>query len=63
TQALRARRNGPRTAAALEELGRAAREGRNLMPPILESVRAEATLGEIADSLRAVFGEYQEGSG
>jgi len=32
----------------------------NLMPPILEAVRAYATLGEICDEMRAVFGEYQQ---
>jgi methylmalonyl-CoA mutase N-terminal domain/subunit len=31
----------------------------NLMPPILEAVRAYATLGEICDAMRGVFGEYQ----
>jgi methylmalonyl-CoA mutase N-terminal domain/subunit len=30
------------------------------MPGILDCVRAEATIGEISDALRAVFGEYQE---
>jgi methylmalonyl-CoA mutase N-terminal domain/subunit len=32
----------------------------NLMPPILDAVRAYATLGEICDVLRGVFGEYRE---
>jgi methylmalonyl-CoA mutase N-terminal domain/subunit len=38
----------------------AARSEANLLPPILEAVEAEATLGEIADRLRAVFGIHQE---
>jgi methylmalonyl-CoA mutase N-terminal domain/subunit len=33
------------------------------MPPILAAVRAEATLGEIADALRAVWGEYRDEGG
>jgi len=31
----------------------------NLMPPILEAVKALATLGEVCDTLRSVFGEYE----
>ena len=37
----------------------AAKSGANLMPPILQAVRAMATLGEICDTLRGVFGEYE----
>jgi methylmalonyl-CoA mutase N-terminal domain/subunit len=59
-RALRAARDGARTAAAREELRRAAAEGKNAMPAILDCVRAEATLGEIADTLRSVFGEHRE---
>jgi methylmalonyl-CoA mutase N-terminal domain/subunit len=44
----------------LEALAAAARGTGNLMPGILDCVRAEATIGEISDALRAVFGEYQE---
>jgi methylmalonyl-CoA mutase N-terminal domain/subunit len=40
----------------------AARNGSNLVPPIIEAVEARATVGEVADTLRAVFGEYQETS-
>jgi methylmalonyl-CoA mutase N-terminal domain/subunit len=39
---------------------RAAREGSNLVPAIIAAVQARATLGEIADAMRRVFGEYQE---
>jgi methylmalonyl-CoA mutase, N-terminal domain len=59
-QALRARRNAGRAQAALQTLEAAAGEDRNLMPPILDCVRAEVTLGEIADTLRRVYGEFQE---
>ncbi len=47
-------------AAALEEVERTARSDRNLMPSILEAVKAYATVGEISDAMRRVFGEYQE---
>src|SRR6185295_15272899 len=59
-RAVRARRDSARAAGALAGLGTAAREGGNLMPPILDCARAEVTLGEISDALRAVFGEYRE---
>ena len=46
--------------AALDAVacGAAARD--NLVPPIIAAVEADATVGEIADTLRAVFGEYKE---
>jgi methylmalonyl-CoA mutase N-terminal domain/subunit len=44
---------------ALVELDRAAREGRNLMEPVLDAVRAYGSLGEICNVLRSVFGEYR----
>jgi methylmalonyl-CoA mutase N-terminal domain/subunit len=59
-RALRSRRDAGAVARGLEQVDRAARDGTNLMPPILEAVRAYATVGEIADVLRTVFGEYQE---
>ncbi|HSC20977.1 MAG TPA: methylmalonyl-CoA mutase family protein [Solirubrobacterales bacterium] len=58
--ALRATRDAPRAEAARAALAAAAREDRNLMPAILDCVRAEATLGEIADTLRGIYGEYEE---
>ncbi len=61
-RAFRANRDEARATAARAELNAAAREDRNLMPAILDCVRAEATLGEISDELRQVFGEYQDGS-
>jgi methylmalonyl-CoA mutase N-terminal domain/subunit len=58
--ALRAGRHPEKAAATVRALTDAAREDRNLMPAILDAVRAEVTLGEIADALREVYGEYRE---
>jgi len=44
----------------LARLGSAARGADNLMPPILDAVRAYATVGEMCDTLREVWGEYEE---
>jgi methylmalonyl-CoA mutase N-terminal domain/subunit len=59
-QALRARRDNPKTQAALAEIERRARTSENLMPAILTAVESLATVGEISDALRRAFGEYQE---
>jgi len=59
-QAVRKLRNKARVTRALEALDRAAKGSDNLMPLIIESVRAEATLGEMCDVLRSVWGEYEE---
>jgi methylmalonyl-CoA mutase N-terminal domain/subunit len=45
---------------ALDRLNAAADTGENLLPPIIEAVKARATLGEISDSLRVTFGEHRE---
>jgi len=58
--ALRARRDTAKTKAALSELERRAKCTENLLPAILASVEAYATVGEISDTLRRVYGEYQE---
>jgi methylmalonyl-CoA mutase, N-terminal domain len=58
--ALRAKRDSARAKAALAELQRRAATSENLLPGILAAVEAYATLGEISDALRRVFGEYQE---
>jgi methylmalonyl-CoA mutase N-terminal domain/subunit len=55
---IRAKRDGSKTRAALDALAHAARGSSNLMPPILAAVKTRATLGEIADVLRNIFGEY-----
>ncbi len=57
---LKSRRDNARVEAALAAVKAAAGGEGNLMPPILEAVRAYATLGEICDVLRSVFGEYQQ---
>ena len=59
-RALRARRSGDAVARTLKALRTAAEGDANLMPPILEAVREYATVGEICDALRSVFGEYRE---
>ncbi len=57
---LRARRDRSRVSQSLDALQRAAEGAENTMPFLLDAVRAYATLGEICDALRAVFGTYQE---
>jgi methylmalonyl-CoA mutase N-terminal domain/subunit len=58
--ALRDRRNSTAVTAALDALETAARDTDNLMPRILTAVEAYATLGEISDTLRRVFGEQRD---
>jgi methylmalonyl-CoA mutase N-terminal domain/subunit len=58
--ALRKRRSSAAVARTLDALKRAAEGEENTMPRILDAVRAYATLGEICDALRGVFGTYQE---
>ena len=57
---VRRERNNARVREALARVREAAAGTENLVPPILDAVRAYATLGEIVDELRAVFGEYEE---
>jgi methylmalonyl-CoA mutase N-terminal domain/subunit len=57
---VRAGRSAQTVAQRLTDLERSARDGSNLMPPILAAAAARATVGEISDRLRAVFGEYRE---
>ncbi len=57
---LRARRNAGRVQASLQRLEQAARGSANLMPLIVDAVESYATVGEISDALRRVFGEYKE---
>src|SRR5437667_290954 len=59
-RAVRARRDQQPWEAALKSVEEAARSGANLMPRILQAVEACATVGEISDTLRRVFGEYKE---
>ena len=59
-RAVRAARGPAAVEAALATLERAAREGRNVVPPVVEAVKAQATLGEISDVFRRVHGVYRE---
>ena len=56
---VRAERNQAAAERAIRQVEDTARGGSNLMPAILDAVRAYATLGEIADAMRRVFGEYE----
>jgi methylmalonyl-CoA mutase N-terminal domain/subunit len=56
----RARRDQSRVDEALGEMVQAAKTDANLIPPMLAAARAEATLGEICDALRAEWGVYRE---
>ena len=57
---LRAERSSEQVDRALDDLARAAERDQNLMPYLLEAVRAYATLGEMCGTLKKVFGVYQE---
>jgi methylmalonyl-CoA mutase N-terminal domain/subunit len=57
---LRRTRDGDAVARALDRLKSAAAGTENTMPPLLDAVRAYATVGEMCDALREVWGEYQE---
>jgi len=59
-RSLRARRETKNWSVALEGVQQAARSGENLMPRILAAVESYATVGEISDAMRKVFGEYRE---
>lgn len=58
-QALKAARDNKAVSQALEDIRQAAVGGTNLMPPVIKAVEDWCTLGEIADVLRNVFGEYR----
>ena len=57
---LRRTRDGDRVRRALDKMRDTAATDGNLMPPILDAVRAYATVGEMCDVLREVWGEYEE---
>jgi methylmalonyl-CoA mutase N-terminal domain/subunit len=57
---LKKRRDQAQVRRALDALRQVARTRDNLMPPILDAVRAYATVGEMCDALRDVWGEYEE---
>jgi methylmalonyl-CoA mutase N-terminal domain/subunit len=58
-RAVRAARNATACRASLERIRDAARGDANLVPLVVAAVQARATIGEISDTLRAIFGEYQ----
>jgi len=58
---VRAQRDSGAVRSALERVEAAARGTDNLMPPVLTAVKAYATLGEICDVFRKVWGQYREG--
>jgi methylmalonyl-CoA mutase N-terminal domain/subunit len=57
--AYRAARDAARARAGIAAVERAARENVNVMPAIVDAVRADSTLGEIADALRRAYGEHR----
>lgn len=57
-EVLKAERDSTKVATWLKEIEARAKDGRNLMPAVVEAVDCEATLGEISDVLRGVFGEF-----
>jgi methylmalonyl-CoA mutase N-terminal domain/subunit len=57
--ALRAKRDAAKAQLCLDAIGKAAKDGSNLMPVVIEAVENYCTLGEIADTLRKEFGEYK----
>ena len=61
-KALRSNRDKSRHSASLRAIEKAAECDENLMPHFIEAAKAKATLGEMCDVLRGVFGEYREGS-
>jgi len=59
-QSVRANRDSAGWRAALDRVTAAAGEGTNLVPPIIAAVESLATVGEISDALRGVFGEFED---
>jgi methylmalonyl-CoA mutase N-terminal domain/subunit len=58
--AVKAERGAGRVAEALGGVEKACRDGANVVPPVIEAVKAYATLGEICDVFRKVWGQYRE---
>jgi methylmalonyl-CoA mutase N-terminal domain/subunit len=57
---LKANRNEQKAQQCLDSIEAAAINGNNLMPPVIDAVENYCTLGEIAEKLRKVFGEYRQ---
>ena len=61
-KSLRVRRNGRAVSGALADVKQTAGSNKNLLPPLVEAARAYATVGEMVETLKEVFGTYQEPS-
>ncbi|CAN5762973.1 hypothetical protein BH18ACI5_BH18ACI5_09870 [soil metagenome] len=59
-RAVRASRDNTAWQASIEAIKSAARDGTNLVPRVISAVEAHATVGEISDAMRSVFGEHEE---
>jgi methylmalonyl-CoA mutase N-terminal domain/subunit len=59
-QRVRAERDAAAWEAAMARLEQCARGQENLLPPMIEAVKAYATVGEVCDRLRSVWGEHRE---
>ncbi|HEX7251709.1 MAG TPA: methylmalonyl-CoA mutase family protein, partial [Thermoanaerobaculia bacterium] len=57
---LRRTRDGKATSSALAALRQACRDGKNVMPPLIDAAKAYATVGEMSDVMREVFATYEE---
>jgi methylmalonyl-CoA mutase N-terminal domain/subunit len=57
---VKAERNADRARDTLAGVEKACRDGANVMPPIIEAVKAYVTLGEVCDVFRKVWGQYRE---
>ncbi|HXG55723.1 MAG TPA: methylmalonyl-CoA mutase family protein [Vicinamibacterales bacterium] len=57
---VRASRSQTAWQSAIDAVKDAARDGNNLVPPIIHAVESRATVGEVSDAMRAVFGEHEE---
>jgi methylmalonyl-CoA mutase N-terminal domain/subunit len=57
---LRRSRDGRAVSSALSALRQACRDGKNVMPPLVDAVKTYATVGEISDVMREVFATYEE---
>jgi methylmalonyl-CoA mutase N-terminal domain/subunit len=59
-RAVRASRDRDAWQAGIDGIIAAARDGSNLVPRVISAVEARATVGEISDAMRSVFGEHEE---
>jgi methylmalonyl-CoA mutase, N-terminal domain len=58
-KSLKTKRDNSKVVECLRNISRAAKDNSNLMPPVIDAVEHYCTLGEIADQLRKIFGEYK----